>query len=124
MPVGHERFNRGGAYAHQQAPRRGIHRHVLARPRRLRRSGAGGSLSRARRRAPKGFAPIAIGLSLTLIQLISIPVTNTLVNPARSTAPALFAGGWALGQLLLFWLAPIVGAAIAGIVYRWLGRKD
>ncbi len=75
-------------------------------------------------RAPKGFAPIAIGLGLTLIHLISIPVTNTSVNPARSTAPALFAGGWALGQLWLFWLAPIVGAAIAGIVYRWLGRKD
>lgn len=75
-------------------------------------------------RAPKGFAPIAIGLGLTLIHLISIPVTNTSVNPARSTAPALFAGGWALGQLWLFWLAPIVGAALAGIVYRWLGRKD
>jgi len=75
-------------------------------------------------RAPKGFAPIAIGLGLTLIHLISIPVTNTSVNPARSTAPALFAGGWALGQLWLFWLAPIVGAAVAGVVYRWLGRKD
>jgi len=87
----------------------------------LRHSDAGGSLSRARRRAPKGFAPIAIGLGLTLIHLISIPVTNTSVNPARSTAPALFAGGWALGQLWLCWLAPIVGAAIAGIVYRWLG---
>ena len=75
-------------------------------------------------RAPKGFAPIAIGLGLTLIHLISIPVTNTSVNPARSTGPAIFAGGWALSQLWLFWVAPIVGAAIAGVVYRWLGRKD
>ncbi len=75
-------------------------------------------------RAPKGFAPIAIGLGLTLIHLISIPVTNTSVNPARSTGPAIFAGGWALGQLWLFWVAPIVGAAIAGVAYRWLGRKD
>ncbi len=75
-------------------------------------------------RAPKGFAPIAIGLGLTLIHLISIPVTNTSVNPARSTGPALFAGGWALGQLWLFWLAPIVGALIAGAVYRWLGEKE
>jgi aquaporin Z len=69
------------------------------------------------RRAPQGFAPIAIGLALTLIHLISIPVTNTSVNPARSTGPALFVGGWALQQLWLFWVAPIVGAAIAGIVY-------
>jgi aquaporin Z len=68
-------------------------------------------------RAPVGFAPIAIGLALTLIHLISIPVTNTSVNPARSTGVAFFAGGWALGQLWLFWLAPIVGAAIAGISY-------
>ncbi len=68
-------------------------------------------------RAPKGFAPIAIGLALTLIHLISIPVTNTSVNPARSTGPALFVGGWALGQLWLFWVAPIVGAAIAGVLY-------
>jgi aquaporin Z len=75
-------------------------------------------------RAPKGFAPIAIGLGLTLIHLISIPVTNTSVNPARSTGPAIFAGGWALGQLWLFWIAPIIGAAIAGLVYRWLGSKD
>jgi len=74
-------------------------------------------------RAPKGFAPIAIGLALTLIHLISIPVTNTSVNPARSTGPALFVGGWALGQLWLFWVAPILGAAIAGVVYRWLGSK-
>src|SRR6185295_18001771 len=70
--------------------------------------------------APRGFAPIAIGLCLTLIHLISIPVTNTSVNPARSTGPALFAGGWAIGQLWLFWVAPIAGAAIAGMVYRWL----
>jgi aquaporin Z len=68
-------------------------------------------------RAPAGFAPIAIGLGLTLIHLISIPVTNTSVNPARSTGPAIFAGGWALTQLWLFWVAPIVGAAIAGFVY-------
>jgi aquaporin Z len=71
--------------------------------------------------APKGFAPIAIGLCLTLIHLISIPVTNTSVNPARSTGPALFAGGWAIGQLWLFWVAPLVGAALAGVVYRWVG---
>jgi len=69
------------------------------------------------RRAPQGFAPIAIGLGLTLIHLIGIPITNTSVNPARSTGPALFVGGWAVQQLWLFWLAPIVGAAIAGIVY-------
>ena len=69
------------------------------------------------RRAPAGFAPIAIGLGLTLIHLIGIPVTNLSVNPARSTGPALFVGGWALGQLWLFWCAPIVGAAAAGIVY-------
>ncbi len=69
------------------------------------------------RRAPQGLAPIAIGLGLTLIHLIGIPVTNLSVNPARSTAPALFAGGWAIEQLWLFWVAPIIGAAIAGIVY-------
>ena len=69
------------------------------------------------RRAPAGFAPIAIGLGLTLIHLIGIPVTNLSVNPARSTGPALFVGGWALSQLWLFWIAPIVGAAIAGVVY-------
>lgn len=69
-------------------------------------------------RAPKGFAPIAIGLGLTLIHLIGIPVTNTSVNPARSTGPALFVGGWALGQLWLFWVAPIVGAIIAGLLYN------
>ena len=72
-------------------------------------------------RAPKGFAPIAIGLGLTLIHLISIPVTNTSVNPARSTAPALIAGGWAIGQLWLFWVAPIIGALLAGRIYLWLG---
>ncbi len=71
-------------------------------------------------RAPKGFAPIAIGLGLTLIHLIGIPVTNLSVNPARSTGPAIFVGGWALGQLWLFWLAPIVGAALAGYAYTWL----
>jgi aquaporin Z len=74
--------------------------------------------------APKGFAPIAIGLCLTLIHLISIPVTNTSVNPARSTGPALFAGGWALSQLWLFWLAPIVGGALGGIVYRWMSADS
>jgi aquaporin Z len=72
-------------------------------------------------RAPKGFAPIAIGLGLTLIHLISIPVTNTSVNPARSTAPALIAGSWALEQLWMFWVAPIIGALIAGVLYSWLG---
>jgi len=70
--------------------------------------------------APAGFAPIAIGLGLTLIHLISIPITNTSVNPARSTGPALFAGGWAIGQLWLFWLAPLIGGALGGIVYRML----
>ena len=74
--------------------------------------------------APKGFAPIAIGLCLTLIHLVSIPVTNTSVNPARSTGPALFAGGEALGQLWLFWLAPLIGGAIAGAVYHWLLGQD
>jgi aquaporin Z len=71
-------------------------------------------------RAPKGFAPIAIGLALTLIHLVSIPVTNTSVNPARSTGPALFVGDWAVKQLWLFWVAPIVGALIAGAAHRWL----
>ncbi len=75
------------------------------------------------RRAPQGFAPIAIGLGLTLIHLISIPVTNTSVNPARSTGPAVFVGDWALSQLWLFWLAPFVGAALAGLVYRWLAAE-
>lgn len=71
------------------------------------------------KRAPQGLAPIAIGLGLTLIHLISIPVTNTSVNPARSTGVAIFQGDWAISQLWLFWLAPIVGAILAGIVYRW-----
>jgi aquaporin Z len=73
-------------------------------------------------RVPAGFAPIAIGLALTLIHLISIPVTNTSVNPARSTGQALFVGGWALQQLWLFWLAPIVGAAIGGIIWKTVGE--
>lgn len=74
-------------------------------------------------RAPAGFAPIAIGLCLTLIHLISIPVTNTSVNPARSTGVALYEGGWAVGQLWLFWLAPIVGAVIGALVYGVIGRE-
>jgi aquaporin Z len=69
-----------------------------------------------------GFAPIAIGLCLTLIHLISIPVTNTSVNPARSTSQAIFVGGWALQQLWLFWVAPIVGAALAGFFHRWMAN--
>lgn len=73
------------------------------------------------KRAPQGFAPIAIGLCLTLIHLVDIPLTNASVNPARSTGPALFVGGWALSQLWLFWVAPIIGAAIGGIVYRFIG---
>ncbi|HWU51802.1 MAG TPA: aquaporin Z [Tahibacter sp.] len=75
-------------------------------------------------RAPAGFAPIAIGLCLTLIHLISIPVTNTSVNPARSTGVALFAGGWAVQQLWLFWLAPLVGAALGGVIYKLVLAKD
>lgn len=75
-------------------------------------------------RAPKGFAPIAIGLGLTLIHLIGIPVTNLSVNPARSTGPALFAGAWAVQQLWLFWLAPIVGAALAGAAYPVIAGRD
>jgi aquaporin Z len=71
-------------------------------------------------KAPAGFAPLAIGLGLTLIHLVSIPVTNTSVNPARSTGVAVFVGGWALAQLWLFWVAPIVGGAIGGVLYRWL----
>lgn len=74
-------------------------------------------------RAPIGFAPIAIGLGLTLIHLISIPITNTSVNPARSTAVALFVGGESLSQLWLFWVAPIVGAALGGGIYAWLGHE-
>ena len=76
------------------------------------------------KRAPAGFAPIAIGLGLTLIHLIGIPVTNLSVNPARSTGPAVFVGGWALGQLWLFWVAPIVGATLAGGFYAWLGGES
>jgi aquaporin Z len=76
------------------------------------------------KRAPQGFAPIAIGLGLTLIHLISIPVTNTSVNPARSTAVAIFQGDWAISQLWLFWIAPIVGAILAGIVYRWFETEE
>jgi aquaporin Z len=75
------------------------------------------------KRAPQGFAPLAIGLCLTLIHLISIPVTNTSVNPARSTGVAVFVGGWAVGQLWLFWLAPIIGAFIGAIIYRFIGRE-
>jgi len=75
-------------------------------------------------RAPQGFAPIAIGLGLTLIHLISIPVTNTSVNPARSTGVAIFQGDWAMSQLWLFWLAPIVGAILAGLVYKWFESED
>jgi aquaporin Z len=75
------------------------------------------------RRAPQGFAPIAIGLGLTLIHLIGIPVTNLSVNPARSTGPALFVGGWAIDQLWLFWVAPIVGATLAGIIYPALAGE-
>ncbi|HEY3636785.1 MAG TPA: aquaporin Z [Rhizomicrobium sp.] len=74
--------------------------------------------------APLGFAPLAIGFALTLIHLISIPVTNTSVNPARSTAVAIFQGGWAIGQLWAFWLAPFVGALLAGFVHRWLTPND
>jgi aquaporin Z len=74
-------------------------------------------------KAPKGFAPLAIGLALTLIHLISIPITNTSVNPARSTGQALFAGSWAIGQLWLFWVAPIVGAVLAGLVYKVFESK-
>ena len=74
-------------------------------------------------KAPAGFAPIAIGLGLTLIHLVSIPVTNTSVNPARSTGPALFVGGWALAQLWLFWLAPLVGGALGGLIYRMISEQ-
>jgi aquaporin Z len=75
-------------------------------------------------RAPKGYAGIAIGLALTLIHLISIPITQTSVNPARSTGPALFKGGWALSQLWLFWVAPIIGAVLAGFVYHFFREKS
>ncbi|HBZ57254.1 MAG TPA: aquaporin Z [Syntrophobacteraceae bacterium] len=76
------------------------------------------------KRAPQGFAPIAIGLCLTLIHLISIPVTNTSVNPARSTGVAVFAGGWAISQLWLFWVAPIIGAVVGALIYRFLGSEQ
>jgi aquaporin Z len=76
------------------------------------------------KRAPQGFAPIAIGLGLTLIHLISIPVTNTSVNPARSTAVALFVGGWAIAQLWLFWVAPIIGGVLGALVYRFIGQPE
>ena len=76
------------------------------------------------KRAPQGFAPIAIGLGLTLIHLIGIPVTNVSVNPARSTGPAVFVGGWAIEQLWLFWLAPILGAILAGIIYKAVAGKQ
>ncbi len=75
-------------------------------------------------RAPQGFAPIAIGLGLTLIHLISIPVTNTSVNPARSTAVAFFAGDWAIAQLWLFWVAPLVGGALGAVIYRFIGKEE
>lgn len=76
------------------------------------------------KRAPQGFAPIAIGLGLTLIHLISIPVTNTSVNPARSTGVALFVGDWAIAQLWLFWVAPIIGALLGALVYRFIGEQE
>ena len=76
------------------------------------------------KRAPQGFAPIAIGLCLTIIHLISIPVTNTSVNPARSTGVAVFAGGWAIAQLWLFWLAPIIGGLLGAAIYRFIGSKQ
>ena len=76
------------------------------------------------KRSPAGFAPLAIGLCLTLIHLISIPVTNTSVNPARSTGQAIFVGGWALAQLWLFWVAPLIGGVLGGFVYRWLGSEE
>lgn len=76
------------------------------------------------KRAPQGFAPLAIGLCLTLIHLISIPVTNTSVNPARSTGVAVFVGDWAVGQLWLFWVAPIAGACIGALLYRFIGSEE
>lgn len=74
-------------------------------------------------KAPAGFAPLAIGLALVMIHLVSIPVTNTSVNPARSTGPALFVGGWALQQLWLFWVAPMIGGVLGGVIYRWLSDE-
>jgi len=76
------------------------------------------------KRAPAGFAPIAIGLGLTLIHLVGIPVTNLSVNPARSTGPAVIVGGWALQQLWLFWVVPIIGASVAGLAYPWLAAEE
>ena len=76
------------------------------------------------KRAPQGFAPIAIGLCLTLIHLISIPVTNTSVNPARSTGVAVFAGSWAVSQLWLFWAAPIAGALLGAAIYGFIGKEE
>ena len=81
-------------------------------------------LGATHKNAAAGFAGIPIGLALTLIHLISIPITNTSVNPARSTGPALFVGGDAIGQLWLFWVAPIVGAVLAGLVYNFLSKED
>ena len=81
-------------------------------------------LGATHQRAPVGFAGLTIGLALTLIHLISIPVTNTSVNPARSTGPALFVGQWALAQLWLFWVAPLIGAAVAGLIYRWFDQES
>ena len=74
-------------------------------------------------KAPAGFAPLAIGLALVMIHLVSIPVTNTSVNPARSTGPALFVGGWAMMQLWLFWVAPLIGGVLGGVIYRWLSEE-
>lgn len=74
-------------------------------------------------KAPAGFAPLAIGLALVMIHLVSIPVTNTSVNPARSTGPALFVGGWAIQQLWMFWIAPLVGGLLGGVIYRWLSEE-
>ena len=75
-------------------------------------------------RAPQGMAPVAIGLCLTLIHLISIPVTNTSVNPARSTGVALYVGDWAVSQLWLFWVAPVIGAVIGAVIYRYIGGSE
>jgi aquaporin Z len=96
---------------------------VLAVVAARKRCSAPPSSARGKQRAAQGFAPIAIGLGLTLIHLVSIPVTGTSVNPARSTGPAVFVGGWALAQLWLFWVAPLAGAALGGIVYRAIGEE-
>src|SRR5690606_24815998 len=76
------------------------------------------------KRAPAALAPVAIGLCLTLVHLVGIPVTNMSVNPARSTGPALYVGGWAIAQLWMFWVAPLIGGALGGLAYSWLGRED